>query len=94
MPKADGLGKKILRSAGHPLARLTLKMAATIYGTEGDVEKKRKFLGVHYKCCNVYARAYMNREKTAYTGGCPSCGKRVEVKIGPGGTDSRFFDAH
>ncbi len=55
--------------------------------------EKRKFLGVHFQCCNVYARAYMNKEKTAYKGMCPSCGKRVDVKIGMGGTDSRFFSA-
>ena len=55
--------------------------------------EKRKFLGVHFQCCNVYARAYMNKEKTAYKGMCPRCGKRVDVKIGAGGTDSRFFSA-
>ena len=53
----------------------------------------KKFLGVHYQCCNVYARAYVNKDKTAYTGACPRCGKRVQVQIGPGGTDSRFFSA-
>ena len=58
------------------------------------MERKRKFLGVHYKCCNVYARAYVNHEKTAYTGACPQCGKRVQIKIGKGGTDNRFFDAY
>jgi hypothetical protein len=57
------------------------------------MEKNRKFLGVHYKCCNVYARAYVNKEKTAYTGACPQRGKRVNIKIGHGGTNNRFFDA-
>ena len=56
--------------------------------------EKRKFLGVHFQCCNVYARAYINKEETAYKGVCPRCGKRVNVKIGPGGTDTRFFSAH
>jgi len=55
--------------------------------------EKRKFLGVHYKCCNVYARAYINRQRTAYQGACPRCGKRVNVQIGHGGTDTRFFSA-
>ena len=58
-----------------------------------NMAEKRKFLGVHYQCCNVYARAYMNKEKTAYTGACPRCGKRVEMKIGRDGIDSRFFSA-
>lgn len=55
--------------------------------------EKRKFLGVHFKCCNVYARVYINRQRTAYQGACPRCGKRVDVKIGHGGTDTRFFSA-
>jgi hypothetical protein len=55
--------------------------------------EKRKFLGILFACCNVYARAYINREQTAYAGRCPRCGKPVEVRIAPGGTDSRFFSA-
>lgn len=55
--------------------------------------EKRKFLGVHYQCCNVYARAYISADKSAYRGMCPRCGKRVEMKIGRGGTDARFFNA-
>ncbi len=58
------------------------------------MSEKKKFLGVHFKCCNVYARAYINQKKSAYEGACPRCRKRVEVKIGHGGTDSRFFSAH
>lgn len=54
---------------------------------------KRKFLGIHYRCCNAYARAYINRQGTHYEGACPRCGKRVEVRIAEGGTDSRFFTA-
>jgi hypothetical protein len=57
------------------------------------VAERRKFLGIHYECCNVYSRAYVNRDGTKYEGSCPRCHKRVEVKIGTGGTDSRFFTA-
>jgi ssDNA-binding Zn-finger/Zn-ribbon topoisomerase 1 len=35
----------------------------------------------------------MNKEKTAYRGACPRCGKRVDMRIGREGTDSRFFTA-
>lgn len=58
------------------------------------MEEKRKFLGVHFKCCNVYSRVYVNKEGTAYKGACPRCGKRIEMRIGKGGTDTRFFSAY
>jgi len=53
----------------------------------------RKFVGVHFTCCDVYTRVYVNRDETAYEGNCPKCAKRVRLNIGPGGTDSRFFTA-
>ena len=61
-----------------------------------DPAKKKPskpFLGMHFKCCNVYCRIYKNREGTAYEGRCPRCGKKVRVLIGEGGTDARFFEA-
>ena len=54
---------------------------------------KRRFVGVHFKCCDVYTRVYINREETAYVGNCPRCAKKVELFIGPGGTDARLFEA-
>lgn len=53
----------------------------------------RKFVGVHFACCDVYSRVYVNRDCTAYEGNCPKCAKLVRLPIGPGGTDSRFFTA-
>ena len=60
----------------------------------GKPPKGGQFLGVHFECCDIYSRVYPNRERTAYVGHCPRCAKRVEFKIGQGGTDSRFFRAH
>jgi hypothetical protein len=57
-------------------------------GTTGG----RSFLGVHFRCCDVYARIYADEALTAYRGHCPRCAKPVMVRIGPGGSDSRFFD--
>ncbi|REJ67983.1 MAG: hypothetical protein DWQ31_09745 [Planctomycetota bacterium] len=55
---------------------------------------KRRYLGVAFACCDVYARIYINREESAYQGNCPKCGKRLRILVGPGGTNSRFFTAY
>ena len=54
---------------------------------------KRPFLGVHFVCCDVYSRIYVNGERSAYTGHCPKCSRPVRVRIGPGGSNARFFQA-
>jgi len=53
----------------------------------------RPFVGVQFECCSIYARIYCNAGGTAYVGNCPRCAKKIELKIGPGGSDSRFFTA-
>jgi hypothetical protein len=53
----------------------------------------RKFVGIHFTCCDIYTRVYVNRDGTAYEGRCPRCAKQVRLAIGPGGTDARFFTA-
>jgi hypothetical protein len=53
----------------------------------------RNFVGVHFACCDVYTRVYVNHDQSAYEGNCPKCAKRVRLQIGPGGTDARFFTA-
>ncbi|MCE5252438.1 hypothetical protein LLG96_19730 [bacterium] len=57
--------------------------------------KKKPFIGVTFKCCNVYSRVYLNKTGTAYEGTCPRCyRKRVVIKIVEnGGTAAQFFEA-
>ncbi|MCC9643996.1 hypothetical protein LOC71_17065 [Rhodopirellula sp. JC740] len=64
--------------------------SAAAQGTPGN---PRPFLGIQFRCCQTYGRIYRNDERTAYRGGCPKCGSRVEVPIGNGGTNQRFFSA-
>ena len=53
----------------------------------------RPWVGIHFDCCAVYARIYRNPEGTAYHGACPRCRRSVTLRVGPDGTDARFFVA-
>jgi len=61
---------------------------------EPVTRSRRRWLGIHFECCGAYARIYRNKEGSAYVGNCPRCGVRVEVPIGPHGTNNRFFRAY
>ena len=51
-------------------------------------------LGIHFACCSVYARIYLDRSKEYYQGRCPSCLRTVTVGIDPGGSEMRMFTAY
>ena len=54
---------------------------------------KRPYIGVMFKCCNVYGRAYLNLRKNAFTASCPRCLSPVRIGVSPDGSKSRFFSA-
>lgn len=60
---------------------------------DSSKKESERFLGIYFKCCNVYARIYKNKDGTAYQGFCPKCGRMVHVPIGEQGTDARIFIA-
>lgn len=55
--------------------------------------RSRKWIGVRFKCCDVYTRIWRNREGAAYVGSCPRCQRKIQAKIGPDGVSARFFEA-
>ena len=57
----------------------------------GGGTNDHRFLGVHFVCCDVYSRIYLNHHQRAYVGNCPKCARQVRFRISPDGTDARFF---
>lgn len=53
----------------------------------------RPWIAVRWRCCSAYSRIYRNKAGTAYEGRCPRCAAPVRARVGPGGTDTRFFEA-
>ncbi len=51
----------------------------------------RPQIGVHFQCCNVYARIFLTKDETAYAGHCPKCARPVRIRTAPGGDSSRFW---
>jgi hypothetical protein len=55
-------------------------------------QKKRKYLGIHFACCNIYGRIY-NHSRKQYEGKCPRCLRSLTIRVGSGGVSNRFFVA-
>jgi hypothetical protein len=78
-------------AAGERLDLTSLPGGGVQHPARGEA---KRFVGVHFACCRVYTRIYINRDESAYVGNCPRCGKRVRLGIAPDGVDSRFFTAY
>lgn len=53
---------------------------------------QRPWIGIRFMCAGAYVRVSRNKDGTAYNAMCPRCGKRVRFRVGPGGTNNRFFE--
>ncbi len=79
---------------GLTMAEERIDLTSEPHTETASVKQRGSFIGITFGCCGTYARVYRNREGTAYVGNCPRCAKPVRLKIGPGGTDERFFTAY
>jgi len=59
----------------------------------GGASSGKRFIMIWFRCCHAYGRLTRNAAGTHYAGRCPRCGAPVSVRIGPGGTDRRIFEA-
>jgi len=57
------------------------------------LKRPRPFIGMHFKCCNAYARIYLNWQGTAFFGHCPKCARPIRVRVSPGGKKAKFWTA-
>ena len=73
---------------------LDLSSGNSFNSPQSEGKDNRRFLGIQLACCKIYVRIYLNREETTYEGECPRCGRRVQIRVGPGGSESRFFTAY
>jgi hypothetical protein len=59
--------------------------------SNSESRKSRPHLGVHFRCCNVYSRIYLNAQGESFVGWCPKCAGKLEVKVDPCGSTNKFF---
>ena len=69
----------------------------SVPATSGDRDAGRTrqpFLGIHFACCGIYTRIYVNASGSAFAGNCPGCGGQIVVRISPDGETDRFFSVY
>ena len=74
----------------RPADRLTLSSQPAA-PPAGAPAGPRPWIGMHWRCCDVYARIYRHPEADRYRGSCPRCGRSTTLRVGSGGTSARSF---
>ncbi|MBL8827059.1 MAG: hypothetical protein JNM18_08740 [Planctomycetaceae bacterium] len=59
----------------------------------GPTPPARSFVGIHFSCCDVYSRVYLNDERDSYLARCPRCLRGMKLVVDPTGSTARFFEA-
>jgi hypothetical protein len=59
----------------------------------GPVAARRLWVGIHFECCGIYKRVYRDPDVPFYEGQCPQCGRKITMRVGPDGLNSRIFKA-
>lgn len=86
-------GEHLDISSESSTARDARSSTAQSRAASGAGQGSRPFVGMHFTCCDIYTRIYLNSERTMFFGHCPRCGRRVQINVGPDGSDARFFTA-
>lgn len=59
---------------------------------DGETKRPpRPHINVHFKCCNVYARVYLDAKGGAFAGHCPRCATPVRLEVSDDGDPGRFW---
>jgi hypothetical protein len=56
-------------------------------------EGRRPYIGIYFRCCQVYQRIYRKPDKDRYASFCPKCLRPVTVRVSPDGCANRLFEA-
>ena len=92
-PRRDRLDLSTTPATGRRAFSEALNRAGATT-TPNNQTGPRRWLGIHFTCCNAYARIYRHPTRPRYEGRCPRCNAALSVPIGNGGTSERFFQAY
>lgn len=78
-------------------SRRTSNFILEVEAMEKDTSIKKRpmrpHISIHFKCCNVYSRIYLNHKGDAFAGHCPRCAAPVRIRVGQGGSAARIWRA-